>query len=327
MRTFGIEIEFIGNRRAVSDALNAAGVRCAVQGYNHRTITTWKVVTDASLCGEAGELVSPPMKYNAESFAIIEKVGAALEAAGVRVDRQCGLHVHHDAGDFRGQDFARLVADYTDNRPLIDSFMPRSRRGGTSGWCRNPRRAVRNLTSAAAVRTASGTRYTAVNVSAFFVHGTVEFRQHAGTLDAVKILNWIHFTHACMEKARAGEDINTCENLEALLQALSSTSGGAAVVRDIRLSVRGIGGLAYRLIEQGYNNADVLRFVLEANPEANTSLDCIKWYRSRWNRAQRQNGTATTTTTNRELLSSSVRGFFTARRNHFVVSETSRRAA
>jgi hypothetical protein len=267
------------------------------------------------------------MKYNAESFAIIEKVGAALTAAGVTVDRQCGLHVHHDAGDFRGQDFARLVADYTDNRQLIDSFMPRSRRGSTSGWCRDPRSAVRNLTSAAAVRTASGTRYTAVNVSAFFVHGTVEFRQHAGTIDAIKILNWIHFTHACMEKARAGEDINSCATLEAFLDSLSSTNGGAAVVRDIRLSVRGIGGLAYRLIEQGYNNADVLRFVLEANPEASTSLDCIKWYRSRWNRAQRQNGTATTTTTNRELLSSSVRGFFTARRNHFAVSEATRRAA
>lgn len=328
MRTFGVEIEFMGNRQSVSRALNAAGVRCAVQGYNHRTITTWKVVTDASLCGgECGELVSPPMKYNDASFREIEKVSEALAAAGATVNRQCGLHVHHDAGDFRGQDFARLVADYSDNRQLIDSFMPRSRRAGSSSWCRDPRRSVRNCATASAVRTACGTRYMAVNVSAFFVHGTVEFRQAAGTIDATKILNWIHFTHACMEKARSGEDMNSCTNLESFLDSLSSTNSGGSVVRDIRLSVRGIGGLAYRLIEQGYDNADVLRLVLEANPEANTSLDCIKWYRSRWNRAQRQNGTEQTTTTSRQLLSSEVRGYFTSRRDHFAAREVTRRVA
>jgi len=328
MRTFGVEIEFIGNRQAVARALNAAGVRCEVQGYNHRTSRKWKVVTDASLCGQAGELVSPPMKYNDASFRIIEKVSAALNEAGATVDRQCGLHVHHDAGDFRGQDFARLVADYSDNRRIIDQVMPQSRRVNANSWCRAPRRSVRALTTAAAVRTACGTRYTAVNVSAFFVHGTVEFRQHAGTTDAVKILNWIHFTHACMEKARSGEDINSCDDLETFLSRLSNTSNGANVVRDIRLSVRGIGGLAYRLIEQGYDNDDVLRLVLEANPEADTKMASIKWYRSRWNRAQQQNGnTESVTTTNRELLSSAVRGFFISRRDHFAVRVATRRVA
>jgi hypothetical protein len=317
----------MGNRQAVSSALNAAGVACRVEGYNHQTRSDWKVVTDASLHGrECGELVSPPMKYNDASFQIIEKVGAALAAAGATVNRQCGLHVHHDAGDFRGQDFARLVADYSDNRNLIDSFMPQSRHTNASSWCRNPSRSVRNCTSASAVRTRCGTRYMAVNVSAFFVHGTVEFRQHAGTIDATKILNWVHLTHAMMEKARAGEDMNRCTNLESFLDSLSTTNR-TATVRDIRLSVRGIGGLAYRLIEQGYDNADVLRMILESNPEASTSIDCIKWYRSRWNRAQRQNGNTETATTSRALLSSSVKAFFISRRDHFAVRETTRRVA
>ncbi len=325
-RTFGIEIEFDGNRAAVSRAVNDQGVTCAVQGYNHRTIRTWKVVTDASLCGsETGELVSPPMQYNDESFRTIEKVCDALEAAGATVSRQCGLHVHHDAGDFRGQDFARLVADYTDNRDIIDGFMPSSRRCVNSSWATSPTRRIRGLANATAVRRACQGRYTAVNVSAFFIHGTVEFRQHAGTLEAEKIINWVHLTHAFMEKARAGDDMNRCDDLEHLLAELAHVT--PTQERPVRLSVVGIGGLAYRLIEQGLDNDEILMMVLRANPEASTTIGCIKWYRSKWNKLQRQNGSGLENRQARQILSSTTRSFFISRREHFTSSTSARRAA
>ncbi len=325
-RTFGIEIEFIGNRAAVSRALNDQGVTCAVQGYNHRTISTWKVVSDASLRGgETGELVSPPMQYNDASFAIIEKVCAALETAGATVERQCGLHVHHDAGDFRGPDFARLVADYTDNRDIIDTFMPSSRSRSNGGWATSPTQRIRGLANATAVRRACHGRYTAVNVSAFFVHGTVEFRQHAGTIDAEKIISWVHFTHAFMEKARAGDDLNSCDDLHDLLEKLSHVSPTQEV--RVRLSVVGIGGLAYRLIEQGLDNDEILQMVLRANPDASTTVGCIKWYRSKYNKLQRQNGSGIETRQARQILSNTTRSFFIARRDHFANSVSARRVA
>jgi hypothetical protein len=44
--------------------------------------------------------------------------------------------------------------------------------------------------------TGSISRYRKVNIASFNRHGTIEFRQHEGTMDPDRILNWVQFcTH------------------------------------------------------------------------------------------------------------------------------------
>ena len=42
-----------------------------------------------------------------------------------------------------------------------------------------------------------------VNFQAYLRHGTVEFRQHQGSLNPTKIWNWVVFTQSIMNRARA----------------------------------------------------------------------------------------------------------------------------
>jgi hypothetical protein len=39
------------------------------------------------------------------------------------------------------------------------------------------------------------TRFRKLNTRAYSRHKTVEFRQHSGTIEAIKIVNWITFLH------------------------------------------------------------------------------------------------------------------------------------
>ena len=65
-RRFGVEIEFVGvNRDELARAISAQGIDCVVEGYNHRTQSHWKIVTDAS-CGY--EMDSPILQGESGFF-------------------------------------------------------------------------------------------------------------------------------------------------------------------------------------------------------------------------------------------------------------------
>lgn len=327
-RKFGVEIEFIGDRRAVSDALNAAGVTCEVQGYNHRTQNIWKVVTDATVRG-GGELVGPPMIFNFANLAIIRTVCTAMETAGATVNRSTGLHVHHDVGDYGIADWKRLVLGYTHNRANIDTFMARSRRTGQSEWCRAPRNVagIESANSLRSIYSAISTRYTALNVASFFKHGTVEFRQHQGTTDGEKMVRWIELTNAMVEKARHEDLMPNATTLREFLENLRTVTGQARRVH--RITTTGIAGQAYSLLEQGYEDFTILRLIRDANPDCATKIKSIRNYRSRWNKAQRLQANPETqgATGTRELISQHVVDFFITRADAFGTGRRQRRAA
>jgi hypothetical protein len=68
--------------------------------------------------------------------------------------------------------------------------------------------------SLAAIRYTYGTRYRKLNIESYVTHGTVEFRQHQGTTNAAKIINWIKLTQAIVERAvnRAVKKGEACDN-------------------------------------------------------------------------------------------------------------------
>jgi hypothetical protein len=211
-RTFGIEIEFIGDRGNVAQGIRDLGLRCEIENYNHNTRPHWKITSDSSVhpnanqAGYGWELVSPILKGR-DGLEQIRKVCEALESAGAKVNRSCGLHVHHDARDFQNETFKNLIKIYARFEPVIDTLVAPSRRGNVNQYCQTLARIdlenVLNAGDPTTLRRAYGDRYKKLNLQSYVTHGTVEFRQHQGTINAEKIINWVKLTQGIVERAVA----------------------------------------------------------------------------------------------------------------------------
>lgn len=197
-RTFGVEFEFVGiSRDDAAAAMNRVGIACEVQYYNHRTARVWKVVPDSSVAN-GGELVSPVLR-GAEGLREVAAACRAMSAAGARVDVRCGFHVHVGANEFLrdGAALARLVDLWETAEDLgVRGVLAPSRREGGSGfhWAKRlPADLAARARSCGGLESlGSVDRYCALNLDAHRRTGsTVEFRAHAGTLDAEKSVAWI----------------------------------------------------------------------------------------------------------------------------------------
>ena len=215
-RTFGIEIEGLSpvGRERLAQILQHAGVQCRYEGYNHRTQSHWKIVTDASIIEQNGEygfeLVSPPLR-GAHGLEEIKKVCKALNEAGCKVNRSCGLHVHHDASDYDVEAFKNLYAIYIRYEAAIDELVSESRRGQRNAYCHSlggeiGLERVKNVRQMNQLLSeAYPSRYVKLNCQSYEVHGTIEFRQHQGTTDGEKIVAWVVLTQMLVERAVAGK--------------------------------------------------------------------------------------------------------------------------
>ena len=237
-RTIGVEIETIVPRslrsrdygqgviaRTITQAFEDAGIyqSCRAEGYNHHTRSHWKVVGDGSLDGRGHEIVSPPLDAPAMKAQLIV-VCAALESLGCTVDRSTGLHVHHDAADLTEQQVGRAFATYATFQDILSQMVAPSRRNShwsaPLSWSRITENGTDKFDNARRGRRANDsierkihtrvnrTRYAAMNIEAVFVHGTIEFRQHQGSLNAEKIFNWVLVTQSIIESAVQGTGRN-----------------------------------------------------------------------------------------------------------------------
>lgn len=204
-RKFGIELEIANiTRETALRALRAVGINVRDESYNHATRTHWKLVPDGSVCC-GFEVVSPVLQGEA-GIEEAMTVAAALDDAGAGVNRSCGFHVHFDASDLNAGDIKTIVERYAAHEAEIDAVMPPSRRGDVNTYCGAVSRFLharfRNASTIEELARAQGDRYYKVNLQSFALHGTIEFRQHSGTLNVGKISNWVRFL---------GEFIDACK--------------------------------------------------------------------------------------------------------------------
>lgn len=203
-RRFGVEIEHNGiSLDATARALRGAGFEVINEGWTHRVCREWKVVPDGS-CGN--EAVTPIIR-GAQGFASLKTAMGAIREAGARVDVRCGMHVHLDMSDMNGPEMARFVALYVRHQDDIDNLVPRSRRGNTYAH----RVDTGELDTIIDAFTNNGTtparwtqhrRYKTINVMAYPKYGSIEVRQHQGTLNFTKARAWILLMMAMVEVAR-----------------------------------------------------------------------------------------------------------------------------
>lgn len=248
-RTFGIEIEFTtASRETVARLMNEKGVNTYVEGYNHRTSNHWKVITDSS-CGF--ELVSPPLKGR-EGLDQLQKACEALKEAGAKVNRKCGLHVHHDVNDYNAKQIANIFAVYIKLENTMDTLLPASRRGNNNPYCKSLFRGTSQqniLDKLKAVETIRDidniwhTRYLKVNFQSYVKYGTVEFRQHSGTIEFEKIYNWILLTQQMVDMSATpiqktykaeNDNLQSMRNILRLIPAKGATQEIAEMLKWYR---------------------------------------------------------------------------------------------
>ena len=205
-RAFGVEIELIGiTRTHALRILRMVGCDIREEDYNHVTRSWWKIVPDNSV-RDGFEVVSPILQGQ-RGLVDITTVVTALDDAGGRVDRRCGLHVHLDGGGFGVEEVKSVIRRYARYEEQIDAFMPPSRRGNDNTYCRSLRQFseqedFRRAQSMTALIQAQPSRYYKINLKSLEVHRTLEFRQHSGTLNALKIRNWLAFIDGFVRESR-----------------------------------------------------------------------------------------------------------------------------
>jgi hypothetical protein len=214
---FGVEVEFLSPTYSQSDlisALRAVDVPVTGSHYGSADTSVYKLQQDSS-CGL--ELVSPPLQTNTpDDITTFKKAIAVLNAAGCRVNKSCGLHVHHDASGVTTKQLSSLVKYYAKFEEVLDSVQPISRRGNNNYYCRSilstPYGGARTVeqvfekveaanTGYALAQAVKNDRYCKLNLYSLPEHNTVEFRQHAGTLDYEKIMNWVSLTNGLLWSA------------------------------------------------------------------------------------------------------------------------------
>lgn len=245
-RTFGIEIEFVNaSREDVAAKMRAKGLNAAAEEYNHTVRRGWKVITDVS-CGN--ELVSPILKGR-DGINQLKLACEALAEAGAKVNRSCGLHIHHDINSHNAKQIANIIANYIKHEKAFDSILPNSRRGNNNEYCQtlkifsnnnsadNILEKLNNIKTVEDISRIFRTRYVKLNFQSYVKYGTIEFRQHSGTIEFDKIYNWLLLTQQVVEagltpvrKSAYREDKDTLDQLRYRLNCQSANHASEELV-------------------------------------------------------------------------------------------------
>lgn len=194
----GIEIEFALDHQLdqVVAALDHNGLEGQVEDYNHQVRDHWKVTTDSS-CGF--ELVSPIL-----TEATVRSVSPAMRSvanAGGYVTDNCGLHVHIELPRADVDTGLEVAGLYHDAYDLISPLFTDGRLDNTYARFVDDRDDWLSYIL--------DERYYAVNVQSINRQGTVEFRQHQGTLSARRAYAWLNLCDALTIEATNGGDVDS----------------------------------------------------------------------------------------------------------------------
>ena len=224
--TFGVEIECYVpiDGPALAQRLNSAGIPAIFIRHSHQTTAGWKVVHDASVTqyapsGFHGLEVVSPILIGEAGLERVTKVADLLRALGSRITTKCGLHVHVGARNANPHQLKTLGKMFVKYEKQFDALVPASRRETSPApylaqrnrfACSNSARfndmadafrqidAARTVAQIATVMNGgyssdqyTNFRYFKLNYQSMATHGTVEFRQHSGSVESQKICAWI----------------------------------------------------------------------------------------------------------------------------------------
>jgi len=281
MRSIGFELEVIKTQHAHSDDSNHSlatwitklGEQTTYDGYTHEVKETTKIVTDGSLNGGGIEIVSPPLVGTKRRRKWLTSVCSAL-AGLVKIDTSCGVH-HHEQVVFDGEIAAgrrvigRIGLIYGVFQGAINELLPNSRRNNSyasrmdfmvQGYAHNRTGDIdsTSMNLYELMYNHGQGRYLAVNPHCIGKYGTVEFRQHGGSFNAVKLDSWSQILGAITNRAWN----MTLDDMEQLYNLYKKPEGGPLQVTDLMWYL----GFSDRsnLAKYAVKRAAVLRGVIQA---------------------------------------------------------------
>ena len=210
---YGIEIEF-WSPLSINDMnafLAKKGIQLASNNLSAAPNSLWDLKSDGSLYNGPSkfygmELVSPILNTDSkEDTKAIKKITKLLQGKGCEVNRSTGFHVHVDASTLDVNDIKRIFTRYTEFEGTIDKFMTYNRRENTCGYSRSGKAIlndVQNAETVSALGRVTNDRYYKINLVALSRHGTIEFRQHSGTINGETITRWVKFLTQFVEASK-----------------------------------------------------------------------------------------------------------------------------
>jgi hypothetical protein len=143
-------------------------------------------------------VLAPASEFNAA----ITKISAVLKDNECSVNRTCGLHVHLDARAHVGN-ADKMFSNLVSSQAILYKMQPPSRRANT--YCE--RTESKDLRK----ELGKGARYKGINPMSYRKHNTIEVRLHSGTIDAVKIINFVtllqHIAYSSKEIKRGASTV------------------------------------------------------------------------------------------------------------------------
>lgn len=252
---FGLELEIcVPSIAKLRNELIEAGIPVVTPNSTHEVVNGWKLVRDSSIrTTKMGvELVSPP----STDFEQLKIVCEVLKKVGASVNKSCGLHVHHDIKELKRQQIIRIYNFYNKYQGLINRGLKEARLNNP--YCRqlgniidrvNECETKSELLDNIAGRNVSGyyasCRYYVLNLRSFLHYGTIEFRQHHGSIKFEEISNWILFTHKIIDRAtEIGNDVQplkcSIENIGAYFKEMIAELGieGTELAKNLKKTMK-----------------------------------------------------------------------------------------
>lgn len=208
-RGFGVEIEFdSASSYEIAEALYDAGLTEAdeVEDYHQSSdYSRWKVEDD---CSVAGEIVSPILYDNEESWEQVRKVCEIAKRHGARASIRTGSHVHIGAGNMTTDQRRGVFAATAAHQDVVRRISTDPSRGThrTSGGSNHYSAAFSSNDVTQVYESRRGgmylDRYRMVN---FENDNTIEFRDPDGSLDPGHIQAQVMMASALMAAGESGE--------------------------------------------------------------------------------------------------------------------------
>jgi hypothetical protein len=132
---------------------------------------------------------------------IVDKVVDVLGKAESYVNKTCGFHVHLD---MRNRDKYKAFNNLMSVQGLLYRMNPKSRKDNR--FCKPTRGKDFDKNS-------SGSRYKGVNVASIHKHGTIEVRIHSGTINSIKIINWVNLLLSVIDAPKIDSIVRSVRRL------------------------------------------------------------------------------------------------------------------
>lgn len=223
----GIKVNGYEIRQSVRAMLNLGN-------RDRRSYSSWDIGEDGSIRGRDSMEIRSPILRGEKGLKEIERVCGILRGLKAKVNDSCGLHVHvgvkNSKRKFNVAQIVKMMETYEDNSKKTDRWFRKGRRTGRSTYARSVKPLIEGIKKETKTITnwvydngyghyvhrvvpnplpkdlkelsQRGDHFDRVNVSAYREHGTIEFRQHHGSLDAGEITNWIRFLLNQLDNSR-----------------------------------------------------------------------------------------------------------------------------